>query len=148
MRKIFLIMLLFSISLIYAESTKKVGICIIKDLKTFHKNTVIDSLKSRFPLVTFTEIPSKSLLKTKNKDFDALIIMDRLEAWTFFNRTLKKLSRKLDATKTIYFITAGDPEWQWKKQGVITVTSASKKEQVSQVVDKLSNELKQILLNK
>ncbi len=148
MRILFLLSLLLIASFLFSETQPVVGICIIKDLKTPYKKSIIDSLKSRFPQVQFKQIPAKELFKAKKEDYQAVIVMDRLEAWTMFNRTLKKLSHRLNPAHTIYFITAGDPEWQWKKRGIITVTSASKKEQVSGVVNKISKELQLILSKK
>lgn len=67
--------------------------------------------------------------------------MDQLEAWTIFNRKLKKVSNALDPKKCIYIITAGDPEWKWKKSGLTTITSASKKSNISSIINQIRIEL-------
>lgn len=148
MRKIILVILiaLFSMSL-FAQNKKVVGITILNGKNTKFKTAVIEALKTSNPEISFKLFNFKSASDIKKNSYNAVIVFDQLEAWTLFNRKLKSVSKKLDPKKTIYYITAGNPDWNWKKEGVITISSASKDDSVGVAKNKINKQL-QIILNR
>jgi len=146
MKKPLLLALLISfICIITALPTKNIAVSYLNPKKTAFKKALLDSLISSNPEYKFTVVEYKQLFKSKNSNYDAYIVFDQLEAWTLFNRKLKASAKKLDPQKTIYYITAGDPDWNWKKEGIITISSASKKENISKMKIEINQKLHDIL---
>lgn len=142
MKKLICIICFFAVmTAIIAENNHKVAICVINDKITPFKQSIIDSLYSAHPGINFVRIPSKEIFKIKQNDYHKIIIMDQLEAWTIFNRKLKKVVKTFNPQKCIYVVTAGDPEWKWKKEGLTTITSASKKSNLPKIISQINAEL-------
>lgn len=124
---------------------KNIGVIYIKDKMTPFKKAVTDSLRQMYSGHQISVIKNYKDKNFRSESFDAVIVMDQLEAWTMFNRQLKSMTKKLNNKKTVYLITAGDPDWAWKKDGVIAVTSASRDDKLSGVIKRMKRELDQIL---
>jgi hypothetical protein len=79
------------------------------------------------------------------EDFKALVVMERLKAWLWFNGGLKDISRKADKARTVYFISAGDAKWKWKGSDLKLVTAATQKAKAADTYQELKALLQPIL---
>ena len=69
----------------------------------------------------------KSFQDIQKEQYTALIVMDQLKAWLIFNGGLKNIAKHADNAKTVYFVSAGDAKWKWKRSDLKHVSSATKK---------------------
>ncbi len=69
----------------------------------------------------------KSFKDLEKEEYSALIVMDQLKAWLFMNGGLKNIAKHADNSKTVYFVSAGDAKWKWKRDDLKHVSSATKK---------------------
>jgi hypothetical protein len=135
-----LILMLLSTYVLYAITPKhpapkeKILIVLLDGKPSPFKQSVIDSLKTTYQVEV---IKGKKPGDIKSDEYKAVVVMDKMKAWMWFNGKLKKFSKFLDPKHTVYFITSGDPKWQWKNQGVSSVTSASIPTKVPEVVKEL-----------
>ncbi|HPT71672.1 MAG TPA: hypothetical protein PLE74_05275 [Candidatus Cloacimonadota bacterium] len=116
----------------------KVGVVVLCKKITPFKQTVLDSLAVDYKLAM---LHPKKASDINIKDYKAILVVDELQAWTWFNGKLKKFSKALDPKHTVYFITSGDPDWKWKKEGVKAVTSASEPAKTGKVIKEIRENL-------
>ncbi|HNZ08067.1 MAG TPA: hypothetical protein PKI63_09765 [Candidatus Cloacimonadota bacterium] len=69
----------------------------------------------------------KSFKDLEKEQYSALIVMDQLKAWLLMNGGLKNIAKHADKSKTVYFISAGDAKWKWKRTDLKHVSSATQK---------------------
>jgi len=69
----------------------------------------------------------KSFKDLEAEQYTVLLVMDQLKAWTFLNGGLKNIAKHADNSKTVYFISAGDAKWKWKRTDLKHVSSATTK---------------------
>lgn len=148
MKRIILIALLFSLLLttfLFAaprlqkmEPKAKILIVLLDGKPSWFKQSIIDSLKTTYQVDV---IEGKKPGDIKANDYKAVVVMDQLKAWMMGNGKLKKFTKFLDPKHTVYFITSGDPKWQWKKNQVNAITSASKKANVPELLEKLRGQI-------
>jgi hypothetical protein len=117
---------------------EKVLIVLLDGQASWFKQTIIDSLMTNYDIEV---IQGKKPGDIKADNYKAVVVMDKLKAWMWFNGKLKKYTKFLDPKHTVYFVTSGDPKWQWKKPGINAVTSASKNAKVGEVVKKLRDSI-------
>ncbi len=145
MKHLIILILLLAIYFGTTLEAKNIAVCMLKGKSTPFKDAVLDSLKTQFSNYKIDIINDVKPKEFQASKYDAVIVVDELEAWTWFNTKLKKLSKQLDPKKTIYFITAGDANWKWKKENVLTVTSASKNDKIIPTWHNLKKQLQNIL---
>jgi hypothetical protein len=116
------------------DKRAKILIVLLDGKPSWFKQSIIDSLKVTYKT---SVIEAKKPGGIKADDYKAVVVMDQLKAWMLGNGKLKKFSKFMDPKHTVYFVTSGDPKWQWKKPGIKAVTSASKSAKVEEVVKKL-----------
>ncbi|MDD4309949.1 MAG: hypothetical protein PHO32_06175 [Candidatus Cloacimonetes bacterium] len=90
----------------------------------------------------------KGFHDVQDEKYDALIVMDQLKAWLFMNKGLKNIARKADKQKTIFFVSAGDPDWKWKREDLKLVTSATAKVNPDEVYARIKTRLDEVLVTK
>lgn len=129
-----LIMLFLSSVLTAAPKQKEKILVVLLDKPSWFKQSIIDSLKTTY-LVDVVNATKPGDIKSA--DYKSVIVMDQLKAWMMGNGKLKKFSKFMDPKHTVYFVTSGDKNWKWKKEGIRTVTSASKSAKVSEVMKEL-----------
>ena len=75
-------------------------------------------------------------------DYDAVLVMDTCKAWYFFNFSMKSFLKKSEGCRNvILFITAGDPEWEYRYGDLDAVTSASVVGEQDRVFEQLSGKI-------
>ncbi len=127
----------FALSVFSDLQAKSIAVIYIKGKVTPYKKAITDSIITNFPNDKILLIDHFDKKTFKPQDYQAIIVMDQLEAWTLFNSQLKKLSKSLDANKTLFLVTAGDPDWIWKKKGITAVTSASREDKLPSTWNKV-----------
>lgn len=81
----------------------------------------------------------------KDKNYAALIVMEQLKAWLWFNRGMKDIANRGDKKNTIFMVSVGDPKWRWKREDIKVITSATKKDKPSLLYVDIKNMLDNIL---
>ena len=87
----------------------------------------------------------KKYSDVKDEKYSALVVMDYVRAWLMGNGGLKDFVRRSDNNKTVYFLTSGDSDFQWKREPVRMVTAATPKATASQTYPQLKAALDAIL---
>jgi hypothetical protein len=79
------------------------------------------------------------------EEFRALVVMERLKAWLWFNGGLKDITRKADKARTVYFVSAGDAKWKWKGSDLKLVTAATQEAKAADTYQELKALLQPVL---
>ncbi|NOY59897.1 MAG: hypothetical protein GXO75_13355, partial [Calditrichaeota bacterium] len=59
-------------------------------------------------------------------DYDVILVMDSVHAWSLFNFSLKSFLKKAqNCNNVVLLFTAGDPEWKYRYNDLDAITSAS-----------------------
>lgn len=104
---------------------------------------VIRQVAGNFPDVFFKTTSFRDARGKTLDNYNAVIVVDQLEAWMIMNRKAKRLLRRAGHEKGVLFITADDKKWEWtdKKTGVESITAASDKANEPKLVGQISEEL-------
>ena len=130
---VILTILLISVTQVFsAESKKKLIICYSEKEKNEFKQSIIDSVEKKYSKYCVIETRElKELKKTKNQDYDALLIIDVYKAGSLFNGKIKSyISKAEDKDRVVVFFTTGKADLKYSYKGVDAITSASVKEKV------------------
>lgn len=131
------------------EQVPTILITIQKGADSSFKQAVIAKIKEDYGTQYSILVKDvKGFADVKDEKYDALIVMDQLKAWLFMNGSLKKIARKADNKKTIYFVSAGDPDWRWKREDLKLVTSATAKAKPDDVYARIKTMLDEVLAKK
>jgi len=111
------------------------------------KDQIISRLVDRYRIYGNIDLVGiKTLNNLLCEDYDAVLIMDSCEAWSWFNFTLKSFLKKSEhCSNVILFMTAGNPEWQYHYAGLDAITSASVVGEEDRVFDELSGKIDELL---
>lgn len=91
------------------------------------------SPKCRIEIVGISKAP-----KADYSQYSAIILMDEVEAWMMMNRRARKIIDKIEPKdKLIAVITAGDEDWEYEKDGVEAITSASVMSEQDKVLEEI-----------
>ena len=72
-------------------------------------------------------------------DYDAILVMDSVQAGSLFNFSLKSFLKKTENCKNIVLLyTAGDPDWKYQYHELDAITSASMVEDQDRVFNELT----------
>jgi hypothetical protein len=117
---------------------KVILVVVMKDTDTVFKNALIDSLKIYFqPKFQVKKLLLKKVSDLYNQPYRVMIVMDQLKAWLAMNGKTKAIQKDSDLNHVVYFMTTGDPKWQWKTKDVHHIASASEKPKLSQTWSEL-----------
>jgi len=123
---------------------KTIMIAVLKGAESSYKTALIDAIRkdfgSEYNIQTVTVKKFKDLSGQK---YDALVVMEQLKAWLFFNGGLKSIVKQADKNTSVFLITAGDPKWRWNRKDLMHITSASQKEKPARIYPEL-----RVMLNK
>lgn len=87
------------------------------------------------------------LSKTNSAGYSVVLIMDTCMAWSGFNPSLKSFIDKAEnMDKTVLFMTAGDPDWNYSYLGVDAITAASEIENENTAFGRIKSEINTILI--
>ena len=114
------------------------------DFKDKVRGEVIQAYKNEynFDIVNIDKLKTIDSLK-----YDLIIIMDTTMAWGGFNPSFKNfLDCSHNKKKTVLFMTASDPDWQYSYKGIDAVTSASYVENIDTAFAKIKKEIEAIKL--
>jgi hypothetical protein len=109
-----------------------------KGQPSWFKQSIIDSLKTIYQVDV---IEGKKPQDIKASEYKAVVVMDQLKAWLMGNGKLKNYTKVMDPRHTVYFVTSGDKNWKWKKEGITAITSASTPAKIPELVKKLREEI-------
>lgn len=113
------------------------------------KQSLIARLKQDFsPGYQVLTKEVKSFKDIENEQYTALLVMDQLKAWLLFNGGLKNIAKHADSSKTVYFISAGDAKWRWKRGDLKHVSSATNKVNPDQAYAEIKALLEPLLAEK
>jgi len=72
-------------------------------------------------------------------DYDAILIIDSVQAWSLWNFSLKSFLEKTENCNNVVLLyTAGDPDWEYQYHELDAITSASQVEDQDRVFDELT----------
>ena len=140
--------LLFAMS-VSGEDVLGVGarkkMAIVQVRKSGFKDAVVEGImnkyKDRLKVDKMGKCRSREL-----EDYDVILLVDALQAWTWFNGRTKKYIRKTeDKGKIILFFSLEDEKLKPSYRGIDAVTSASKDENKADIIKKLSGRIDEIL---
>ena len=81
-------------------------------------------------------------------DYDAMLVIDSVQAWSYWNFSLNSFLEKTENCKNIVLLyTAGDPDWEYQYHELDAITSASQMDDQGRVFDELTYEI-DLLVNK
>lgn len=82
-------------------------------------------------------------------DYDAILVMDSVRAWSLFNFSLKSFLEKTeDCDNVVLLYTAGDPDWKYQYHEIDAITSASQVEDQDRVFNELTYAIDLLVLGK
>ena len=82
-------------------------------------------------------------------DYDAILVMDSVRAWSLFNFSLKSFLEKTEECNNVVLLyTAGDPDWKYQYHELDAVTSASQMEDQDRVFNELTYAIDLLVLGK
>ncbi len=121
-------------------------IAMLKKSQTAYKQDLIASIRADYGArynVRVLEVGKPKDLE--GQEYAALVVMETLKAWLLFNRGLKQFAKLPDQSKTVYFISAGDAQWKWKREGLKVVTAATPKAKTADKYPELKAALDSVL---
>ena len=72
-------------------------------------------------------------------DYDAILVIDSVQAWSYWNFSLNSFLEKTENCKNVVLLyTAGDPDWEYQYHELDAITSASMMEDLDRVFDELT----------
>jgi len=72
-------------------------------------------------------------------DYDAILVMDSVKAWSLWNFSLKSFLKKTENCNNVVLLyTAGDPDWKYQYHELDAITSASQVEDQDRVFNELT----------
>ncbi len=75
-------------------------------------------------------------------DYDAILVIDSVQAWSYWNFSLNSFLEKTETCKNIVLLyTAGDPDWKYQYHELDAITSASQVEDQDRVFNELTYEI-------
>lgn len=121
-------------------------IAMLKKSQTAYKQDLIASIRADYSArynVRVLEVGKPKDLE--GQEYAALVVMETLKAWLMFNRGLKQFAQLPDQSKTVYFVSSGDPKWKWKREGLKVVTGATMKAKAADKYPELKAALDSVL---
>ena len=81
-------------------------------------------------------------------DYDAILVIDSVQAWSLWNFSLKSFLKKTENCKNVVLLyTAGSPDWEYQYHELDAITSASQMEDQDRVFNELTYEI-DVLISK
>ena len=81
-------------------------------------------------------------------DYDAILVIDSVQAWSYWNFSLNSFLEKTENCKNVVLLyTAGDPDWEYQYHELDAITSASQVEDQDRVFNELTYEI-DVLISK
>lgn len=75
----------------------------------------------------------------KCDDYDAILVIDSVQAWSMWNFSLKSFLEKTEnCSNVVLLYTAGDPDWEYQYHELDAITSASQVEDQDRVFNELT----------
>ena len=72
-------------------------------------------------------------------DYDAILVIDSVQAWSYWNFSLNSFLEKTENCKNVVLLyTAGDPDWEYQYHELDAITSASQVEDQDRVFNELT----------
>ncbi|MBC2716911.1 MAG: hypothetical protein HF978_16530 [Desulfobacteraceae bacterium] len=72
-------------------------------------------------------------------DYDVILVMDSVQAWSLFNFSLKSFLKKTEnCNNVVLLFTANDPEWEYQYNDLDAITSASMVDNEDRVFNELA----------
>lgn len=118
----------------------------VKGKTSEFKDAVIKGLLDRYRETSAIEVMNISDVKqVEQKDYDVIVLVDACQAGMRLNGTVKNLMEHLDQKKTVAFITAGDPDWEYTYAGIDAVTAASEEGKEQEVIQEIAAKIDTVL---
>ena len=110
----------------YGDSNSQHRILVTGTTSDF-KLGILEEIVGRYAGTCYIRfIPYRDIDLDSISDYSAILIMDECQAWMVFNGKVKRLVDKIERKERItLLLTAGDPDWEYSRNGVDAVTSAS-----------------------
>lgn len=117
-----------------------------------HKLRIAEGLVDRYKgRLKVTQVSVQDLKAVDHRHYDAVVIIDQLMAWQFFNVESRGFIRNLgepDAQrKIVLYLTAGSPKPDYKFQGIDAMTGATALHQEGAAIEAISGRLEALLGN-
>ena len=88
----------------------------------------------------------KGLKAINPERYDVVLIMDTCLAWTKFNPSLTHfLEKTKDRKNIVLFMTAANPDWEYRYQDIDAITSASRTENEASIYLELSKRIDTVI---
>jgi len=118
-------------------------IIVMKETGDF-KNSVLEKVINNYSGTCRIEVKNRKYLRNLNDaGYDAVLIIETLKAWTFFNKKALKAARGND--RVVLFFTSGDPDFTYNKKGVDAVSAASDRADPGKTAEEIISRLDGIL---
>ena len=112
-------------------------------------DSVVETIIAKLEDIAYIEVVSPGKLRRADySEYDAVIVTGEVQAWMFFNRTVRKAAKRIDDPgKLIVILTAGDPDYEWEPgSGITAITSATPENPDPKVViEEVSSRLEKLL---
>ena len=84
-------------------------------------------------------IPLDKLDQMQCVDYDAILVIDSVQAWSYWNFSLNSFLENTENCKNVVLLyTAGDPDWEYQYHELDAITSASQIEDQDRVFNELT----------
>ena len=122
---------------------------LVSTSKIDFKNAVVEKLitKLEHTNCSCTKTKLKALKEVDSFDYDVIVILNSIWAWSL-NGKVKKFLKNIEdneRAKVILINTAGDEDYKTKEKDIYAITSASKIEKADLIVDKIFQKIKEML---
>ncbi len=130
----------------FTVQNAKLNIVIAGDSSKF-KDDIRKKVIEKYKRQCNISVVNINKLKTIRLDnYDAVIIMDTYMMLSMFNRSVKKYINSLkDKGKVVLFMTTGDPDSDFSYRNVDAITSASKRQNIDNVVKDITAKIDTII---
>ena len=82
-------------------------------------------------------------------DYDAILVIDSVQAWSYWNFSLNSFLEKTENCKNVVLLyTAGDPDWEYQYHELDAITSASQVEDQDRVFNELTYAIDVLIFRK
>lgn len=99
----------------------------ISGVSSEFKDAILNDIVDKYSETCQIEIVEFSKAHKIDPDnYDAMVLMDEVQGWMILNRRTRRFIHKFEPKrKLVLLLTAGDEEYEYEKDGIDAITSAS-----------------------
>ena len=113
------------------------------DFKSQILDRLIEDYRQR---ATLKIVHVRELRHVRPGEYDAMILMDSRRGFLLFNGRVKRFLRRTeDKDKLILVMTAAMSNWEWDREDIDVITSASVQKNIDPIYDEMSERLDALL---